>query len=65
MPKDRWSLNSPDLNAFDSSIWNETVHTINWERVPTKGTLIGELKRGIKKVDKDKILIGYGDFPKR
>ena len=38
---------------------------MKWERVPTKGTLIDELKRGIKKVDKDKVLRGSDNFLKR
>ena len=38
---------------------------MNWERVTTKATLIDEIKRGIKKVDKEKILRSCDDFPKR
>ena len=38
---------------------------MNWERATTKDTLIDELKRGIKKVDKHKILRSYDDLPKR
>ena len=63
--KDRWPPNSPDLNPFYYSLWNETVEAMNWERVTTKATLIDEIKRGIKKVDKEKILRSCDDFPKR
>ena len=47
--KDHWPANSPDLNPFDYSIWNEFVNSMNWNRVTSKQTLIKELKTSIKK----------------
>jgi len=52
LDKEHWSPNSPDLNPLDYSIWDEFVHQINWDKVQSKKTLIDELKRAVKKLEK-------------
>ena len=48
--KDHWPPNGPDLNPLDYSIWDEFAKIINWNKVTSKGTLIQELKKAVKKV---------------
>jgi hypothetical protein len=48
--RDTWPPNSPDLNPLDYCIWDEFGKAIKWEKVTSKTTLIGELKRAVKKI---------------
>ena len=48
--KDNWPPNSPDLNRLDYSIWDELVHTVNWDQVMSKNPLIIEMKRAVGKI---------------
>ena len=47
------SLNSPELNPLDYSIWDELAHQVNWDAVTSKTTLISELKPAVRKVSPD------------
>ena len=47
--KDTWPANSPDLDPLDYCIWDEFAQAIDWDNVTSKSSLIGELKRGVKK----------------
>ena len=51
--KDTWTENSPDLNPLDYCIWDKFVQAINLDKVTSKGSLIAELKRGVKKIRLD------------
>ena len=48
--KDHWLPNSPDLNPFDDSIWDELARLVNWDAVTSKTTLISELKHAVRQV---------------
>ncbi|CAF1350541.1 unnamed protein product [Rotaria magnacalcarata] len=48
--KDRWTPNSPDLNPFDYSIWDELVNIFNWNKVQSKITLIQQIKSSFKNI---------------
>ena len=54
--------NSPDLCPLDYSLWNELAQCMNWDQITTKTTLIEEIKRSVKKVDKERILNSILDF---
>ena len=60
--KKRWPPNSPDLCPLDYSLWNELAQCMNWDQITTKTTLIEEIKRSVKKVDKERILNSILDF---
>ena len=60
--KKRWPPNSPDLCPLDYSLWNELAQCMNWDQIMTKTTLIEEIKRSVKKVDKERILNSILDF---
>ena len=53
--KKRWPPNSPDLCPLDYSLWNELAQCMNWDQITTKTTLIEEIKRSVKKVEKERI----------
>jgi len=36
--KERWPPNSPDLCAFDYSLWNELAQSMDWSSITTKAT---------------------------
>ena len=63
--KDRWPHNSPDLCPFDYSLWSELGEAMNWKHVTTKATLIEEIKRSVKRIEKEKILNSVLDFAVR
>jgi transposase len=63
--KTRWPPNSPDLCPLDYCLWNELGEAINWDHVTTKSKLIDEIKRSVKKVEKEKILHSVLDFTVR
>ncbi|CAF1391729.1 unnamed protein product [Didymodactylos carnosus] len=65
IPKIRWPPNSPDLCPLDYSLWNELAQAMNWDHITTKGALVDEIKRSIKKVEKEKILLSVRDFTVR
>ena len=65
IPKNRWPPNSPDLCPLDYSLWNEVAEATNWNHVTTKLTLIDEIKRSVKKIEKEKILHSVLDFTVR
>ena len=65
IPKDRWPPNSPDLCPLDYSLWNELGAAMNWDHVTTKTALINEIKRAVKKIEKEKILHSVLDFTVR
>jgi transposase len=54
--KDHWPPNSPDINPLDYFIWDEFVQQIKWEKVRSKNSLIGELKRAVKRIRLEKVL---------
>ncbi len=60
--KTRWPPNSPDLCPLDYCLRNELGEAINWDHVTIKSTLIDEIKRSVKKVEKEKILHSVLDF---
>ena len=62
IPKERWPPNSPDLNPLDFSIWEEFNHAIDWSRVSSKKTLIGELKRAVKRIRFEIVLESCNSF---
>ena len=57
IPKNCWPPNSPDLCPLDYSLWNELAEAKNWDHVTTKATLVDEIKRSVKKIDKKKFKI--------
>ncbi|CAF1503468.1 unnamed protein product [Adineta ricciae] len=63
--KERSPPNSPDLCPLDYSLWKELAESIDWEHATTKETLIGEIKRAVKKVEKEKNLHSVLDFTVR
>ena len=63
--KDRWPPNSPDLCPLDYSLWNELAESMDWKNITTKTTLIDEIKRSVKKIEKEKILHSVLDFTVR
>lgn len=56
IPARRWPPNSPDLNPLDYSVWDELVHSMRWDNVKSKKTLIDELKRAVKRMRSEVIL---------
>ncbi len=65
MSLQRWPPNSPDLCPLDYCLWNELGEAMNWDHVTTKSTLIDEIKRSVKKHEKEKILHSVLDFTVR
>jgi hypothetical protein len=65
VPNTRWAPNSPDLCQLDYSLWNELAEAINGDHITTKATLIDEIKRSVKKIEKNKILHSVLDFTVR
>ena len=63
--KDRWPPNSPDLCSFDYSLWNELGGAMIWEQITTKATLIEEIKRAVKRIEKGKVSNFVLDFTVR
>ena len=54
--KDHRSPNSPDLNQSDYCIWDEFAEAIDWQQVTSKEDLIRELKRAVKRIQKNVVL---------
>ena len=63
--RDRWPPNSPALNSFDYSIWDELAHQVNWDAVMYKTTLISELKRAVRKVSPDVVFESCSSWTNR
>ena len=63
--KSSWPANSPDLCPLDYSLWNELGKAMDWNRITTKATLRDEIKRLIKKIEKQKIVTSVSDFTLR
>ncbi|CAF1535797.1 unnamed protein product, partial [Adineta ricciae] len=63
--KDHWPPNSPDLNSLDYCIWDEFVKIINWNKVTSKTTLIQELKKAVKKIQKDVVFESCNSWTNR
>ena len=59
IPKDHWPPNSPDLCPLDYSLWNELAESMDQDNITT---LIEEIKRSVKKIEKEKILHFVLDF---
>ena len=54
--KDRWPRNSSGLCPLDYSLWNELAESIGWKDIAIKATLIDEIKRSVKNIEKEKNL---------
>ncbi|CAF1439527.1 unnamed protein product [Rotaria sordida] len=63
--KDRWPPNSSDLCPLDYSLWNELAKSMDWKNITIKATLIDEIKRSVKKIEKEKIVHSVLDFTVR
>ena len=63
--KSRWPQNSLDLCPLDDSLWTELANCIDWSQITTKTTLIDEIKRSVKRVEKEKIINSVSDFTVR
>jgi hypothetical protein len=63
--KERWPPNSPDLSPLDYSLWNELAQSMDYGNITTNATLIDEIKRCVKKIEKEKILHSVLDFTLR
>ena len=60
--KSRWPPNSPDPCPLDYSLWTELANCIDWNQITTKATLIDEIKRSVKRVEKEKISNSVSGF---
>ena len=48
--KDPWTLNVPDLNSLDFCILYKFCQLMNWDRITSRPTAIGEIKQIVKKI---------------
>ena len=55
----------PNLCSLDNGLWNELAESLNWKNITIKATLIDEMKRSVKKIEKEKILHSALDFTVR
>ena len=58
IPKSRWPPNSPGSLFL-------RLQFIDWSQIATKAALIDEIKRSVKRVEKEKILNPISDFAVR
>ena len=50
--KVRWS---PNLCPLNDSLWNELADSMDWKNIKTMVTLIDEIRRSVKIIEKEKI----------
>ena len=63
--KSCWPPNSPDLCPLAYSLLTELINCNDWNQITTKTTLIDEIKRSVKRIEKEKILNSVSDFTVR
>ena len=55
IPKSRWPPNSLALCPLDYSSLTELANCMDWNQITIKATIIHEIQRSVKRVEKEKI----------